>query len=135
MTKKEALLVVAEAFRLKVANGNEFGEEIKGNLKDVQKQYFPIKTTDLERSSNGAVNFEIVLEAFIKIFEINLNCNGLKWLFLVLREATSPYLNKIKFSLASYINKIIDSSETTFINEVEEIYKLFSDPNVQFFII
>lgn len=129
MVKKEALLLVAEGWELGVGE-RTFGEQLSADLKEVQKQYFPIKTTDLEKLSKGAVNFEIMLDSFINIFAVNLDYRSLSWLFLVLRESTSPYLVKLKPSLSSYIQKIIGATQKVFKEEVESIFKLFVDPEV-----
>lgn len=130
MIKKEGLLLVAEGWQLIVEEGKTFGELVSEELKEVQKQYFPIKTTDLEKSSRGAVNFELILDAFINIFAVNLNYHSLRWLFLVFRESTSPYLERLKSPLNSYIQKVIGATQKAFKEEIELIFNLFADPEV-----
>ena len=103
---------------------------VSPSLRQVQRKHFPIKTIDLEKSSREAVNFEIVLETFIKIFSINLNWDSLQWLFLILRESDSPYWHKIKPSLNTYLQKIIHSSYDVFLSEISSIFKCFTDANV-----
>jgi hypothetical protein len=130
MIKKEALLLAAEGWQLIVEEEKTFEELLTPDLKEVQKQYFPIKTTDLEKSSKGAVNFEIILDSFINIFAINLNYNSLSWLFLVFRESISPYLVRLQDSLAAYIQKIVGARKKVFEQEIKLIYTLFANPEV-----
>lgn len=103
---------------------------ISPSLRQLQRKHFPIKTSDLEKGSKEAINFEIVLDAFVRIFSTNLSWESLQWLFLILRETASPYLHKIKASLSAYINKLLHSNYETFISEVSAIYKCFADSDV-----
>ncbi len=139
VVKKEALLLGAEVWSLRigkvqckfaVTTGIAISAMISPSLRQLQRKHFPIKTSDLEKGSKEAINFEIVLDAFIKIFSVNLSWESLQWLFLILRETTSPYLHKLKAPLAAYVQKLLHASYEVFIAEVSAIYKCFSDPEV-----
>jgi len=130
LVKKESLLLAAEVWNLKILKIHSISSQLSPSLRLIQKRYFPIKTSDLEKSSKEAVNFDIILDAFIKIFTINLNWDSLQWLFLILRESVSTYLGKIKPSLSSYICKTVNSGLDIFLGETSSVFQCFSNPEV-----
>ena len=61
-------------------------QKLSPSLLNLKKQYFPVKTRDLEKNSNKAVNFEHIVEGFLDLVDFSQNIDILRMMYPVLRE-------------------------------------------------
>ena len=73
-----------------------------------------MKTRDLEKNSNKAVNFEHIVEGFLDLVEFSQQAEILRMLYTVLREHKPAFFaERLKNTLNNFIRVSIVQMKTT----------------------
>jgi len=63
-------------------------------LLNVQKEFFPIKTRELAKNSNKAINFEHMVEGFLDLVDLSRNLDVLRMLYKCIREMKPAFFSE-----------------------------------------
>ena len=101
-------------------------QKLSPSLINLKKQYFPIKTRDLEKNSNKAVNFEHIVEGFLDLVDFSQNLDILRMMYPVVREHKPAFFaERLKNTLNNFIRNSIVKVEP--ISDFMTIFNKFMD--------
>ena len=81
---------------------------LRPSLINLKRQYFPVKTRDLEKNSNKAVNFEHIVEGFLDLIEFSQHRDILAMLYPVMREHKPAFFDeRLKNTLNNFVRTSI----------------------------
>lgn len=101
-------------------------QKLSPSLINLKKQYFPIKTRDLEKNSNKAVNFEHIVEGFLDLVDFSQNLDILRMMYPVIREHKPAFFaERLKNTLNNFIRNSIVKVEP--IADFMTIFNKFMD--------
>ena len=101
-------------------------QKLSPSLINLKRQYFPVKTRDLEKNSNKAVNFEHIVEGFLDLVEFSQHPDILRMLYTVLREHKPAFFaERLKNTLSNFVRLSIvheDISLQDFLATFDKFY-------------
>lgn len=92
---------------------------MKDSLLNLQKEFFPIKTRELVKHSNKAMNFEHIVEGFLDLVDLSKNLDVFRMLYKCIRELKPAFFSE---RLKTTVNNLIVQS----INTKEDINDFFA---------
>ena len=79
-------------------------EKLSPSLMNLKKQYFPVKTRDLEKNSNKAVNFEHIVEGFLDLVDFSQNIDIFHMMYPIIREHKPAFFaERLKNTINNFI--------------------------------
>ena len=106
-------------------------QKLSPSLINLKRQYFPVKTRDLEKNSNKAVNFEHIVEGFLDLVEFSQHPDILRMLYTVLREHKPAFFaERLNNTLSNFVRQSIvhsDISTEVFLATFDKFYEEFRD--------
>ena len=94
------------------------------SLINLKKQYFPVKTRELEKNSNKAVNFEHIVEGFLDLVDFSQNSDILRMMYPVLREHKPAFFaERLKNTVSNFVRTTIIKAPST--DEFSAIFDKF----------
>ena len=89
-------------------------KKLSPSLLNLKKQYFPVKTRELEKNSNKAVNFEHIVEGLLDLVDFSQNGEILRMMYPVLREHKPAFFaERLKNTVNNYVrNSMLNSTCT-----------------------
>ena len=129
--KKSVLHLIGLLLGLKLQNLKQtILQKLSPSLLNLKKQYFPVKTRDLEKNSNKAVNFEHIVEGLLDLVDFSQNSDILRMMYPVIREHKPAFFaERLKNTMSNFIRTSIvkvDSVEE-FMVVFDKFYEEFRD--------
>lgn len=83
--------------------------KLKDSLLNVQKEFFPIKTRELVKYSNKAINFEHIVEGFLDLVDLSKNLDVLRMLYKCIREMKPAFFaERLKATVHNLVSQSIN---------------------------
>lgn len=127
--KKQVLNLAGLLYDLKLPDSRtRIHLKLKDSLLHVQKEFFPIKTRELAKHSNKAINFEHIVEGFLDLVELSKNLDVFRMLYKCIREMKPSFFSeRLKGTVNSLITQSINpSSPDLFIQTVDGFMQEFA---------
>lgn len=101
-------------------------QKLSPSLINLKKQYFPVKTRELEKNSNKAVNFEHIVEGFLDLVDFSQNLDIFHMMYPILREHKPAFFaERLKNTVNNYIRGSILKHES--IDDFMSVFSKFMD--------